>query len=273
MFKKIVDGIGKSISSQKVKSTPGEGTYYELEGIKLPYDNKIISGSIEKSIKSGGYERKEAFQTKAIIQEKESVLEIGGGIGYISSLIAKNKQVEKIYVVEANPNLIPYMKKVHKINGVDDAVRMEVLNAVLTNKISAGEHADFYLRENFWASSLSPTPQKYLDVIKVPLYSFNTIVENVKPTLIVCDIEGGETELFEHANLTGVEKVLIELHQWVVGRRNVKKLFDYFSSRNFHYDQRHSSGSVVLFSHVDRDKMRKERLAVAQQKQLNNQQV
>lgn len=99
--------------------------------------------------------------------------------------------------------------------------------------------------------------------VDVPVFSFNAVVERIRPTLIICDIEGGEIELFEHANLTGVQKVMVEIHQSVVGRMNIKRLFDMFSARNFHYDEHHSSGSVILFSHIHRVKLNPQDPAVA----------
>jgi len=222
--------------------------HYEIQGIKLPHDKDVISQNIKNAIRNGSYEREESAELKKIIQKGERILEIGGGIGYISSLAAKSKQVEKICVIEAN--------------NVAQAADMEIVNGILTNDVTRSKYITFYLRENFWASSLSPTPNNYVSKERVRVYSFNEMIERVKPTLIICDIEGGETALFKNANLTGVEKVLIELHQWVVGRRNIKNIFDYFSARDFHYDQRHSNGAVVLFSHVNRDKMRKQRLAI-----------
>ncbi len=165
------------------------------------------------------------------------------------------------------------MQIVHQLNNVAQKADMEIVNGILTNDIGRSKYTKFYLRENFWASSLSPEPKNYVDTERVRIYGFNEMIERVKPTLIICDIEGGELDLFKNANLTGVEKVLVELHQWVVGKRNIKKIFDFFSARDFHYDCRHSYGRVILFSHVDRDKMRKKRLATAQQKQLNEQQV
>lgn len=247
--------------------------HYEIQGIKLPHDKDVISQNIKNAIRNGSYEREESAELKKIIQKGERILEIGGGIGYISSLAAKSKQVEKICVIEANPNLIGYMQIVHQLNNVAEVADMEIVNGILTNDVTRGKYTTFYLRENFWASSLSPDPKNYVSTERVRIYGFNEMIERVKPTLIVCDIEGGETALFKNANLTGVEKVFIELHQWIVGKRNIKRIFEYFSARDFHYDWRHSSGNVVLFSHVDRDKMRKQRLKVAEQKHLDNQQV
>ncbi len=48
--------------------------------------------------------------------------------------------------------------------------------------------------------------------------SFNAEVESFRPTMVICDIEGGELDLFMHANLSGVKKVYMEIHQRVLGR-------------------------------------------------------
>jgi hypothetical protein len=152
-----------------------------------------------------------------------------------------------VEVFEANPKLRPMIDAVHSMNGV----RNVVVNTgvLINNPISAT--VPFYLHQDFWASSLRPGAGDY-DKIEVPVFSFNLAIERIRPTLIICDIEGGEVDLFEHANLCGVQKVLIEIHQNVVGRMNIKRLFDMFSARNFHYDQHHSNKSVILFSHVSR---------------------
>ncbi len=73
--------------------------HYEIQGIKLPHDKDVISKNIKNSIQNGSYEREESEQLKKILQDGERILEIGGGIGYISSLAAKSKQVEKKYVL------------------------------------------------------------------------------------------------------------------------------------------------------------------------------
>ena len=74
--------------------------------------------------------------------------------------------------------------------------------------------------------------------------------ERYRPTMLIVDIEGGEEFLFRDVALTGIKKIYMELHQNVISRVGMKNVFDFMSSRDFHYDQHHSRGSVVLFSHV-----------------------
>lgn len=214
-------------------------------GIKIPIDENVISPGIAEKLRRGRYENNEADQLKKIIMKDEVILEIGGGIGFISCIAALNPNTRSVEVFEANPNLKPLIEAVHALNGVTGVT---INTGVLMHHITSGT-VPFYLHKDFWASSLSPRGGN-LQKVEVPTFCFNSTIEKIRPTLIICDIEGGEMDLFEHANLDGVEKVLIEIHQKVVGGANIKRLFDMFSERNFHYNQQHSCGSVVLFSRV-----------------------
>ena len=227
------------------------GTYdeiVELSGIKIPFYPSIFTQNIAKAVRAGHYEGKEAREIVRIIQDDERVLELGAGIGYVSSLIAKDPRTQAVRTYEANPQLLPVIQEVHALN---DVTNVEVINEILSNDLRAPS-VKFYIRHDFWASSMLEKPWKYKQAIDVPVSSFSGVVESFRPTLIVCDIEGGELDLFRNANLEGVKKVYVELHQKVLGRRGMKEVFDVMSARGFHYDQHHSHGSVVLFSHVDR---------------------
>jgi FkbM family methyltransferase len=200
-------------------------------------------------MKDGFYERQEAKCITSAAQKGDRLLEIGAGLGFLSCVAAKTKLFEAITVVEANPQLIGTIRRNHHLNNV----QCEVLNVVLSSDSFADQATvPFYVREDFWASSLSPRPPGYTRVDQVPLHSFQALLDTFRPSFIACDIEGGESTLFRGLNLTGVTKILVELHQKVIGRRGMKRVFDTLSQKGFHYDQWHSSGSVVLFSHVTR---------------------
>jgi FkbM family methyltransferase len=224
----------------------------KYNGIELQLDHRFMSAKMMDVIKEGRYERQEARQISRIIQADEVVLELGAGIGFVSALIATNPCTKFLVSYEANPRLIPAITDTLTRNAGPSESKWEVRNAVLMNGI-VPDDVDFYLHEDFWASSLNPVAAA-VGVEKVKAERFNNILALIRPTLIVCDIEGGELELFRNADLSGVKKVFLETHQKRIGRRGMKELFDYFHARDFHYDQAHSEGSVVLFSHVDRDK-------------------
>lgn len=220
-------------------------------GVELPFDRGIISDRIMSAIREGWYEGPEAASLPFVLQSGERVLELGTGLGLISTLCAMSPLVEGVVTVEANPELIAYIREVHRLNHV--AHRIEVMNAVAMPAPSASE-TSFYLRRDVWASSLAEQPWGYERIVKVPTLDLNELIRKLRPTMMIVDIEGGEEHLFDAIELGTVVKILIELHQDVIGRRGMKWVFDQLSRRSFHYDQWHSEKGVVLFSHVDRDR-------------------
>ena len=53
------------------------------------------------------------------------------------------------------------------------------------------------------------------------------MVEELKPTVLLCDIEGGELDLLEHADLSGIRAIVMEFHPEayeVEGMRKCKRI-------------------------------------------------
>lgn len=213
-------------------------------GIKLPLVKSVMSKNMINTLLNGYYENEEADALSSVIQDNEVVMELGGGIGFLSSLVASNIKVKEVHVFEANPHLIELIKYTHMLNGVNAFVYNEILG-------KTDMPLNFYINEDFWASSTILHDCK--EVITVAQSSFQSRINEIKPTLLIVDIEGGEVELFDNIELHGVKKILVEIHQNVIGRHGVKHLFDTLGSQGFHYDVWHSCRQIVLFSNINRD--------------------
>lgn len=211
-------------------------------GVLIPIFPGVFSDNIIGSVRAGSYEAHEAAELDALIQPDEIILEIGAGCGFISTHCAKNPNTRAVFCVEANPSLIEVIRFTHRINQVQVTLFHEILAR------EEGE-TDFYLHEDFWASGTHSFLGKPVKVRTTP---FQQRLDEIRPTMLVVDIEGGEESLFEGVDLTGVKKIMVEVHQPTIGRRGMKKLFDLLSAQGFHYDAWHSAHSVVTFSHVDR---------------------
>ena len=216
-------------------------------GIRLTIDPDFMSEKLMEVIRAGRYETPEARKIGQITQPGDRVLEIGAGIGFMSALMLKNPHVERLVSYEANPLLIDKIEKTIADNDLATD-NFELRNGVLTSGEATGT-IDFHVHQDFWASSLRKTTATIRSV-PVPLDNFNEVIRTLRPTLIVCDIEGGERALFSGADLTGVRSVYIELHQRVLGGAGMRAVFQAFHDQGFHYDQTHSQGAIVLFSRI-----------------------
>ncbi len=220
----------------------------EVEGVLIPFDPAIITPAIKHAIESGYFEAEEAAQLPHIIEPEDIVLDIGAGIGFISTLIAR--RAERVISVEANPDLLPFMATLHQLNGVENATRLNVVLGDAETGLST-----FYQRNDFWMGSLSKGPNPYKTTIKVPNMALNTLLKKEKVTLIVCDIEGAETILFRNADLAGVDRIYLELHDHITGLSGIASVFEAMATKGFTYDPRHSSGAIVLFQKVEENEV------------------
>jgi FkbM family methyltransferase len=227
--------------SLSLRADPG---HFVLRGVVIPDDPRIITPAIRAAVLSGRFERDEAEAIPGIVRPGDVALEIGAGIGFMSTLLAREPAVRRVIAVEANPLLMDYMAALHGQNGVE----VERLNAVLTN--APGGSTTFYLRQDFWMGSLMAGPNPFTATVNVPTRGLDKLLRTEGVSLIVCDVEGAEAFLFADADLTGVDRVFVELHDHVTGLKGVADLFGAMGARGFAYDPRHSSRSVVLFQKI-----------------------
>lgn len=221
-------------------------------GIKLACAPGVVEGRVRTAIDEGWYEDEESRNVPYLLQPGERVLELGSGLGFLTALVARDRRVESVLTFEANPQLVALVERTAALNGV--AEKVSVRNAVAVPE-PGNDACDFYLRDEFWASSLQGAPWGYREKISVPMVDLNAEIAAFGPTLLMVDIEGGELDLFEKVELGPVLKIFVELHQGAIGRKGMLRVFQALAARSFHYDQWHSEKSVVLFSRVDRDEI------------------
>jgi 2-polyprenyl-3-methyl-5-hydroxy-6-metoxy-1,4-benzoquinol methylase len=116
-----------------------------VAGVAIPPDPEVITPAIRRAMLEGRFEAEEASQIPHVVRPGDRVLEIGAGIGFISTLVARQRRVSRVIAVEANPHLLAYMARLHARNRVRKVRR---INAVLTNGPAAS--ATFYLRRAGW---------------------------------------------------------------------------------------------------------------------------
>lgn len=218
-------------------------------GIRIERCEELISDAVWRAIRDGRYEVPELRAGLAVLQRGDRLLDIGAGLGIVGAVLASHTEVERILSVEADPRLIPYIRRLHADNGI---ARIDVLNCVPTAAPQDG--ALFHVREDFWCSSLNPDTGAYARAMRVPTRTLGSLLRDFRPTVVMSDIEGAETDLFGvPQGFAGVRAIVIELHL-----RNyphpalaaVDRIFRTLSDEGFAYLPCPSIGEVVTFQRI-----------------------
>jgi len=214
----------------------------ELNGVRIAIDPAIMAKRVRNLIRTGQLSEPEAGLVGGLVEDGERFLELGAGIGYTSSLVARRGKAASIATFEANPRLIASIRSTHELNGVEATV----VNAVVLARKTA-DTVPFFVRKSFTASSLIEAGRDYASVVDVPVIPFDEVIARFSPTMLMIDIEGGEGSLFKDVELPGVNKVLLEMHKSLIGPDGVRRVLDFFAKRGFVRDPDCSVGQVVLF--------------------------
>ncbi len=94
---------------------PAERSFITCRGMKFPKTAGIMRPRIRASLRNGDYEYKEAECVLKNVKPTDTVIELGGGIGFMSTLAATQCRAKAVHTFEGNPRLIPYIHEVHPL--------------------------------------------------------------------------------------------------------------------------------------------------------------
>ncbi|NQU95324.1 MAG: FkbM family methyltransferase [Candidatus Omnitrophica bacterium] len=211
----------------------------EYAGIKI-YIDRLLPRNMRRILYTGYYELSELAILEAYLGPDDVVMEIGAGIGFLSSYCAKQIGSDKVFAYEGNSFLKSYILKTYKLNGVSPRSEHCLVGE------EDGEMEFFIMRDFRLSSTIEHSPERCIRKIKVPMKSFNREVAKNKPTFLILDVEGGEYDLIKSANFGSIKKILIETHPHIIGREKadyVKKRF-----RECGFRKKDCMGGVYFFT-------------------------
>ena len=192
----------------------------ECHGINVPQSPFLNETRIQR-INAGRYERKEIDGALAVVRPGDRVLEMGAGLGLVGAIVAKKAAPEAVLSFEANPNLIPHIRALYALNGLQEKITLR--NQVVISAPDQPETLLFHLRNSFLGSSLIDSDMRETTEVQVPTASFDDIRRSFKPDVLLMDIEGGELEFLRHAALDGLRAVVMEFHPEAYGREGMRE--------------------------------------------------
>lgn len=218
--------------------------FIRSRGLKIPKHPQLTTGRVRGALREGTYERKECDAVMRVVRRGDRVLELGGGIGYMSTLLSVKKKVDRIVSYEANPALIPYIRSVHEAN---DVTNVDLRNALLSPE--AGAPVPFYIRRNFLGSSMdrAADPDSITEEVQIDRHALAPVLEELRPEVLVCDIEGAEADLLPAGDWSCLRAAVIELHPQWIGQAGVQAVFDAMQRAGLTYFPKASEAKVVTF--------------------------
>ena len=187
------------------------GYTFDFHGlsVRIPSDSPPGVGN---ALLRKKYEMEEAEFVQRHLDPSLPVVELGGSIGVLSSLIQSRLAAGvRHVVVEANPALIDICRQNATQRPGSGA---EVINAAVGYGAS---HLAFAIGDNIHSNRLAKPGDTREQVIKVPAITLAELVNSLGDTAgysLVCDIEGGELDLMrnEWDQVKKATLVIMELH-------------------------------------------------------------
>lgn len=214
----------------------------KVHGITVPLASDEVSPVIWQALTCGSYEAKEARWVFKAVRPNDRVLELGTGIGIITSLMATIPGV-LVWSFEANPSTAALARRVISANNLRNVVLSQGI-------LTAGEPGTFpfYVRDDLWMSSMDKSQGPYRREISLASTNIDQFIADHAINVLVMDIEGAERDLLGGSELPGIERVFLELHDHLYGLSGVREITQALAAKGFAYDPRGSNGPCVLFA-------------------------
>ncbi len=220
---------------------------YTLEGIELELPEALRGTAIERKVAEGSYEATEAQAARMRIKPGMRVLEVGAGLGYVSSVCAQMAGAENVVSLEANPQMVGAARANLLRNGFA-AVTLE--HGAVVGDAHHDEVVNFRAGSLFWGGATLPAGVEHEDMVTVPALRIRPLLMELRPRFVMLDVEGGEADLFKEPWPAFVKFVVLELHPKKYSRMVIKEIVDCMSNSGLTYDPLTSRGRTLGFMRV-----------------------
>lgn len=216
------------------------------EGLNVPTRRSGMIREVLLQIYYQQYERPEIEGLTRVILPGDRVLELGAGLGIITSLAARATGPSGVVRAhEANPALIADTRAFLADNGVTN---VELVHAVLTPDPDPASRR-FHLAASFAESSLlgaeGRDPQ---GSVEVPAQSLAEVFLTFRPDVLICDIEGAEAELIPALPPSSLRAAVVELHPDRLSLAQMQSIHDAMANHGLKRQQPGPGGTVEIYA-------------------------
>lgn len=200
----------------------------DLRGIRLRV-HRGLSYPVVKALLNANYEASERHLIESVLRPNDVVMELGAGLGYISSVCARITDSSRVFAYEANPLMEPMIRDTFRLNKVAPA-----LHICMVGKAAGTE--TFHVSRDFWESSTLPG-SRHGRAVTAQVVPLRDEMERIQPTVFIADIEGGEYELFRDFPPNACRLIMFELHPRVLGEQRAAEVLQQIEAMGFRLRQ------------------------------------
>ena len=191
----------------------------------LGYGQGIPKGMVH-ALARGDYENPERRAVKAILRPGDRVLDIGACMGVVSLTAARIVGAENVVAFEPKPDAAAVARANFERNGLPVRLVEKAVGA------AAGQVRLAIGRDNWLGGSLTLSYEDGSSVA-VDVVPVAELVETFRPTVLIMDAEGFESEILPASPLERLRAVVVEFHMYPLGVERVAALRRLLESAGF----------------------------------------
>jgi len=220
------------------------GKRIDIGPVSLALEDPRVPEKTRDAMIRGRYEFKEREVARRMLSDGDRVIELGAGMGVVSLTIAKLVGSKAIRSFEANPVIIELARS----NAEANDMPVTFCNVIASPRVIAEEtpFIDFFVLGSFEASStrrINPNQT----AIQVPTSPLEDEISSHRANALVFDIEGFETEIISKTNLSGIDKLIMEIHPKILGLDTCVDLIDQLETKGLILRRDLAFGDVLAF--------------------------
>jgi FkbM family methyltransferase len=205
-----------------------------------------LSPGIVGTLYKGTHEAEELEVVLAHLVPGDRVLELGAGIGLVTIACCQRIGAANVHAFEPNPALAPLIARNFAANGVAPHFTSAlVASHAGTGVLHVPEHFTGARAGGDAGARALPAGTR---AVPVPAVALAALLAESRPTVLVCDIEGGEVELLCGSDLAGVERIAMEVHPEIVGDAATSALIHHLLGLGFTLALSAQRGHTLLFA-------------------------
>lgn len=204
-------------------------TKAKIDGVIVATDLAGITPKIRGSLYGGGYEKAERHFLKQVLRPGHRYMEIGCGLGVLSSLACQITGEKNVISYEAVPATVKLAETTFRLNNISPQL---IPCAVVGDDRSSIEVNSW---DAFWSASVhqrAPLGEAERSIM-VPTRRFSSELQSVQPDVCLMDIEGAEIELVDDFFDSPPAWVILETHEKVVGTTKNQAMIEKLTATHF----------------------------------------